>query len=43
MVIAIAVVAIALATGTMLTVVLVHRYAGTVPLRSPAEAGRQAA
>jgi hypothetical protein len=41
--IAVAVVAVALAAGTMLTVVLIHRYAGTVPLRSPATADPQRA
>ncbi len=41
--IAAVVVAAALAAGTILTIVLIHRYAGTVPLRSPAAAGPQRA
>lgn len=41
--IAIAVVVTALAAGTILTAVLIHRYAGTVPLRLSASPGQQAA
>ncbi len=39
----IVVVATALAAGTILTAVLIQRYAGTVPLRAPAAHGPQAA
>ena len=41
--IAILVVGLALAAGSILTAVLIHRYAGTVPLPPPAQAGPQTA
>lgn len=43
MMIVVVIVATSLAAGTILTSVLIHRYAGTVPLRSPATHGPQPA